>query len=96
MGKKDGLELDHLNGNPADNRKSNLQYKNHSENMENIMGYVNNRIKGAHFSKKEKKWKALIVFKNKKYYLGTFKEYQDAENAIKNKRTELGLKDRRR
>ena len=44
MSKKEGLEIDHLNGNPADNRKCNLKYKTHAENMDNIVGYTGNKI----------------------------------------------------
>lgn len=96
MGKKKGLELDHLNGDPADNRKSNLQYKTHFENMDNVVGYVGNKIKGTYYSKRERKWKALITYKNAKYYLGTFDNYDEAELAIKNKRNELNLGERKR
>lgn len=95
MGKKDGLEIDHLNGNPADNRKNNLQYKTHAENMDNIVGYVGNKIKGVYYNKKEKKWKALIKYNKEKYYLGNFEKYEDAEKEILNKRKELGLSERR-
>ena len=95
MGKKDGLEIDHLNGNPADNRKNNLQYKTHAENMDNIVGYVGNKIKGVYYNKKEKKWKALIKYNKKKYYLGNFEKYEDAEKEILNKRKKLGLSERR-
>lgn len=95
MGKKDGLEIDHLNGNPADNRKNNLQYKTHAKNMDNIVGYVGNKIKGVYYNKKEKKWKALIKYNKKKYYLGSFEKYEDAKKEILNKRKELGLSERR-
>ena len=78
MGKKDGLEIDHLNGNPADN-----------------VGYTGNKIKGVYYNKKEKKWKALITYNKKKYYLGNFEKYEDAEREILAKRKELGLSERR-
>lgn len=95
LGKKEGLEIDHLNGNPADNRKKNLKYKTHTENMDNIVGYIGNKIKGVCYNKKEKKWKALITYNKKKYYLGNFEKYEDAEKEILNKRKELGLSERR-
>ena len=95
MGKKDGLEIDHLNGNPADNRKQNFKYKTHPENMDNIVGYTGNKIKGVYYNKKEKKWKALITYNKKKYYLGNFEKYEDAEREILAKRKELGLSERR-
>lgn len=95
MGKKEGLEIDHLNGNPADNRKCNLKYKTHAENMDNIVGYTGDKIKGVYYNKKENKWKALIKYNKKKYYLGNFENYEDAEKKILNKRRELGLSERR-
>ena len=45
--------------------------------------------------KKENKWKALIKYNKKKYYLGNFENYEDAEKEILNKRRELGLSERR-
>lgn len=96
LGKKEGLELDHLNGNPADNRKCNLQYKTHAENMDNITKYdENNIIRGVYFDKNNKKWKAIIKYNKKQYNLGSFKEYKDAEKAVLDKRKELRLIDRK-
>lgn len=53
------------------------------------------KFKGVYYNKKEKKWKALIKYNKKKYYLGNFENYEDAEKEILNKRKELGLPERR-
>lgn len=63
--------------------------------MDNIVGYTGNKIKGVYYNKKEKKWKALITYNKKKYYLGNFEKYEDAEREILAKRKELGLSERR-
>ena len=83
MGRKRGYEIDHINRNILDNRKSNLRFVTHSKNMRNAKIQSNNKsgIKGVHWCKEIKKWQALIGINNKQINLGYFINKGDATNA---------------
>lgn len=75
--------LDHINGDPSDNRIANLRAASHSKNMQNRKKMVN----GSGFSgvyKNGAKWQARITIqrdgKRHSVYLGT---YSNAEEAAK-------------
>ena len=74
------LEIDHINGNPKDNRRCNLRIVNHSNNMKNTKTSIRNKSghKGVYYSKRECKWKAVLYADNKRYHLGTFDKFEDA------------------
>lgn len=73
-------EIDHINGNPADNRLSNLRVVTHGENMRNTKFYINNTsgVKGVYWNKRERRWKAAISINDKTIHLGTFIRKEDA------------------
>ena len=77
------VEIDHINGNVYDNRKSNLRIVEGSKNAKNLKLYINNKSghKGVSFSKRENRWKAYIQNDNQKIHLGTFLVYEDAVKA---------------
>lgn len=62
------LEIDHINGNPFDNRKENLRLCTHSQNMYNRGKHKNNKsgFKGVYWDKNKKKWMTQICFNHKK------------------------------
>jgi len=66
-------EVDHINGDPLDNRIYNLRLVNRSQNMMNRAGTT-----GVWYSKQKKKWVAEIIVKGIKKHLGLFKDKQDA------------------
>lgn len=70
----DGLVIDHINGNPLDNRLSNLRLATKEQNYHNQgRGMKNNSgIKGIHYDKSRGKWRAEIRFYNKVVTLGRF------------------------
>jgi hypothetical protein len=78
-----GLEVDHINGNPLDNRRSNLRLVTHEENQANMSLSVRNKVgyKGVSWHKKAKKWQAHIMVKGNKMYLGLFLTAKDAAKA---------------
>lgn len=82
-------EIDHINGDPLDNRKSNLRMATHSENSRNTKLRIDNTSgsKGVYFKNEKwrnKKWFAYINLNNKRINLGYFLTKEDAEN-IRNK-----------
>lgn len=67
--------IDHINGNPLDNRRSNLRVVSQQENMMNKATYKNNtsKIKGVHLNKKGL-WVARIQVGNQRIFLGSSKD----------------------
>ena len=77
---KDGAEVDHINRNKLDNRKSNLRLctttqncANRQRRRDNISGY-----KGVRWNVPAKKWQARIQCKGVSYHLGIFNKIEDA------------------
>ena len=92
LGKLDELEIDHINGNPNDNRRENIRHVTHSENMKNLKNiYKNNKsgIIGVYYSNTENKWKAHLSYNKKMLNLGTFKTKDEAIISRLNKEFEL-------
>ena len=77
--------IDHINGNPADNRWCNLRTATHAENMQNRKKAAHNThpYKGVRRSPTEGKWLARIVIAGRARHLGTFASAQAAHAAYK-------------
>jgi hypothetical protein len=75
--------IDHANGNPSDNRWSNLREASASDNQHNKRVQKNNKsgIKGAHFCSRSKKFRAGIRFGGKYRHLGMFNTAEEAGRA---------------
>ena len=65
-------EIDHINGDRADNRIANLRECTRSENMRNTPK------KGVCFHKTQRKWLASIRLNGKREHLGSFNAEQEA------------------
>ena len=83
MNAPDGMDVDHINGNPLDNRKSNLRICSRSQNQMNKGKYKNNTtgFKGVHFYKPTGKFVSRIKVDGKNLYLGCFEKAEDAYKA---------------
>ena len=82
MGMLPGLmECDHINGNRADNRKSNLRICNRNQNTWNSPSHVNStsKCRGVHCASNGK-WHVKIQKDGKRYWCG---QYSTEEEAIK-------------
>ncbi len=78
-----GLYIDHINGNPLDNRKCNLRVVTHAQNMYNKGVYKNSKsgTKGVSWSKDHNKWVAKIEINKKSKFLGYFSDLHVAKEA---------------
>lgn len=80
---QDNVIIDHINGNPLDNRKCNLRIATPTQNnmnmkkrSDNISGY-----KGVGWQKKRNKWRARITINKKTIELGHFNTIEEAIKA---------------
>jgi hypothetical protein len=74
MGRVDGKEIDHKNGNALDNQRKNLRHCTHAENLRNRGVTVNSTsgFKGVYWCKGNKKWRTYIKYCGKMIYCGHF------------------------
>jgi hypothetical protein len=73
--------IDHIDGNPSNNKIENLRSANHSENGCNKTIQTNNTsgIKGVSWVKSRKRWVAKVQINKKSHQLGYFKDLELAE-----------------
>ena len=76
-------QIDHIDGNRANNRIKNLRGADHSSNGANRVAPATNKsgAKGVSWSKKERKWIAHIRVKNRSLRLGGFHSVEEAASA---------------
>jgi hypothetical protein len=70
------LQVDHINGNTFDNRKSNLRIVTQSVNQHNRI-----TARGYYWSKQTKRWKAQIRVNKKVIYVGSYNTEAEARTA---------------
>lgn len=75
--------IDHINGNPADNRIDNLREATIQENNRNTGKRVTNSsgYKGVYWKKQSQKWMAYITVTRKNIHLGYFTNPEEASAA---------------
>jgi hypothetical protein len=74
-------QVDHINGNRMDNRRSNLRLSTHKENMMNRPSFSNSKskYKNVYWSPKgKKKWKVSLRIDGKDRYFGSFFTEEEA------------------
>lgn len=76
----DKIQIDHINCEKLDNRKSNLRKCDSFQNMLNVGMLTSNTsgFKGVCWVPRKKKWVARISFNGKRQYLGFYKEKYEA------------------
>lgn len=82
---KTNEQIDHINGNTLDNRKSNLRIVTSRQNGLNSSIRKDNTstVTGVCWMKKQKKWLARVHDNGKEIRLGYFDEFEDAVRARK-------------
>lgn len=75
--------VDHINGDPLDNRRCNLRCCNNLQNSQNCMpkkktAKIHSRFKGVGWRHHIARWGARIKFKGRNVYLGDYDNEEDA------------------
>lgn len=78
-----GMEVDHVNGDPLDNRRTKLRLASHAENRRNNRPYANNTsgYKGVVFHRTLDLFQARIQISGKVISLGYYKKAEEAADA---------------
>lgn len=76
----DGIEVDHINRDGIDNRRCNLRLVTKAQNRQNAKLRKDNSVgvKGVHFDKQHKKFRARIQANGKRIEIGLFKTAESA------------------
>lgn len=77
-----GVEVDHINGNGLDNRRSNMRHASKKENVRSRHSTRgSSRYRGVHWDKSRSKWVAQIMVDRKHKFLGRFESETGAAYA---------------
>lgn len=79
------MDIDHINGDRADNRLDNLRLASKAENAQNYPLRANSSgLHGVCWNKRHKKWRAHIRANGQQVYLGSYDTPQAAHEAYLN------------
>jgi len=86
-----GMVVDHIDGNPRNNYRSNLRVCTPAENISNTAkrAGASSRFKGVFLLRKTGKWCAKIQFEGRSIWLGTFDDEVEAARAYDRKAVEI-------
>lgn len=73
-----GTQVDHINGNGLDNRRSNLRFATNRQNQQNRHDVTSSRYPGVGWNKHANKWVSRIWFNGKRKHLGCFTDEREA------------------
>jgi len=73
------VEVDHRDGNRANNRWDNLRAASIAQNRQNMRGHA--AVKGAYFNKRTDRWYSAIRANGKRKHLGSFNTQSEAAAA---------------
>lgn len=76
-----GLEVDHVDRDKRNSRRSNLRAVTHNLNNHNVPGYGKSRFKGVSWDKQTQKWRASIGINSCVRHLGRFIAEEEAARA---------------
>jgi HNH endonuclease/AP2 domain len=95
-----GSDVDHINGDTLDDRKSNLRVVSRQENQRNRVGPnrgSSSPFLGVSYNTRRKRWQARIKHNGRTIFLGSYNTPEEANMARLRKEKELyGIQPRRR
>jgi hypothetical protein len=79
----EGYYIDHIDGNPSNNKLENLRLANQKENSRNSKKPKNNTsgYKGVHWNKEKEKWQARVMINTITKHIGYFEDLIEAAKA---------------
>lgn len=87
-----GLEVDHINGDPLDNRRSNLRLCSRQQNSQakhRKCATATSRYRGVSWNSNNQTWKAQIGHNSRRIHIGEFDDEIEAAKAYDAKAREL-------
>ncbi len=98
MNPPQGLEVDHINGNGLDNRRSNLRIVTHQINQSNLPKHHGSSSKyyGVSFEKGRQRWLCQVRYKYKIKTIGRFDSEIEAAIAYNNSLISMGISEIKR
>ena len=80
MRPEEGFEVDHINGDKLDNRRTNLRCVTHSQNHFNMPHRPDNTsgVKGVVWHRENRRWQAQIGLRGRCIYLGNTLDFFEA------------------
>lgn len=81
----DPRHVDHINGDPLDNRRTNLRIVTRSQNAQNVRSHRDStsRYRGVSWNRDCRKWQAHAYVDGRSRYLGLFVREKDAAEAAR-------------
>jgi hypothetical protein len=79
----EGMDVDHINGERTDNRKSNLRIVTRSQNL------LNKVCDGTWLDKRRGTWQVEVRVEKKKYYFGAYKDKGEAMHVYAEVKSQL-------
>lgn len=80
---RNGLQIDHIDGNGLNNQKSNLRLVTRRQNLQNSHIKKSSAFPGVLWYKQTKKWQAKIKISGRTRHLGYFKDELEAATAYR-------------
>lgn len=86
MGAQKGFDVDHINHDQLDNRKTNLRVISHAENAQNKKGPARNNktsgVRGVTWFSRDGSWQAQCMVDREYHYLGRYATIEEASKVV--------------